>query len=291
MTVSVFLSHNKEDKAFVRQLARDLDNHGVKFWLDEAEINIGDSLIEKIRSGLDEMDYVAVILSPNSIASPWVQREVDVAMNQEISGKKVKVLPILYRKCELPGFLPGKAYADFTEESRYEDAFAKVVRSIGVVFNKKALESNLTNASLGQALNNAAIINLPVFRKPFHRPFQYMGMSISKASKSVGQEPNEADNIIVENDDCHMFLEAEGNFINNVEVDLKKTEPHFQTQEFDSVPILGSLSINPSELELVRKQTHFHSYYDHRKKLKISVCCSYDGAPLTVCFSAKYYGM
>jgi TIR domain len=280
MTVSVFLSHNKEDKAFVRQLARDLDNHGVRFWLDEAEINVGDSLIEKIRSGLDEVDYVAVILSPNSIASPWVQREVDVAMNQEISGRKIKVLPIMYHNCELPGFLLGKAYADFTEESLYEDAFAKLVRSIGIVFNKKALESYLSGATLGQALDNAAIINLPMFRKPFHRPFQYMGMSVSSASESVGQEPNAVGNIIVENDDCSMLLEAEGNFIHYVEVDLKKTEPHLQTQEFDSVPILGSLSINPSELELVRKQTHFHAYYDHRKKLKISVCCSYDGAPL-----------
>lgn len=107
MTVSVFLSHNKEDKPFVKQLARDLENHGVKCWLDEAEINVGDSLIEKIRSGLDEVDYVAVILSPNSIASPWVQREVDVAMNQEIKGKRVKVLPIMYRNCDLPGFLLG----------------------------------------------------------------------------------------------------------------------------------------------------------------------------------------
>ena len=291
MTVSVFLSHNKEDKLFVRQLARDLDNHGVKCWLDQAEINVGDSLIEKIRSGLDQVDYVAVILSPNSISSPWVQREIDVAINQEINGKRVKVLPILYRKCELPGFLLGKFYADFTEECQYEDAFAKLARSIRIVFNKKALQSNLTDSTLGQALDKAAIINLPLFSNPFHRPFQYIGMSIASASAAVGQEPNEANNIIIDNDDCHMFLETEGNFINYVEVDLKKTAPHLQTQEFDSVPILGSLSINPAELELARKQTHFHTYYDHRKKLKISVSCLYDGAPLTVGFSAKYYGM
>jgi hypothetical protein len=291
MIASVFLSHNKEDKAFVRQLARDLDNHGVKFWLDEAEINVGDSLIEKIRSGLDEVDYVAVVLSPNSIASPWVQREVDVAMNQEISGKKVKVLPILYRQCELPGFLLGKAYADFTEESQYEDAFAKLIRSIGVVFNKRALEVNFSGATLGEASDNATIINLPMLHKPFHRPFQYIGMSIASASESVGQAPNKVGNIIVENDDCSMLLEAEGNFINYVDVDLKGTEPHFLTQEFDSEPLLGALSINPSELELVRKQTHYHTYYDHRKKLKISVYCSDDGMPLSVGFSAKYYGM
>lgn len=288
---SVFLSHNMEDKTFVRQLARDLDNHGVKYWLDEAEIKVGDSLIEKIRSGLDEVDFVAVILSPNSIASAWVQREMDVAMNQEIYGKRVKVLPIMYQKCELPGFLLGKLYADFTDNTLYEKALEKLVNSIGIVFNKNALESNLTGATLGKALDKAALLNLPLFCKPFHRPFQYIGMSIAVAAEVVGQEPNKVGNIIVESNDCHLFLEAEGNFINYVEVDLLQTAPHFQNQEFDSVPILGSLSINPAELDFVEKNIHSHTYYDHRKKLKISVSCDYDGGPLTVGFSAKYYGM
>jgi hypothetical protein len=99
-----------------------LDNQGIPFWLDEAEIKVGESLIEKIRAGIDKVDFVAVILSPNSVASAWVQREVDVAMNQEIAGRRVKVLPLMYRKCELPGFLLGKRYADFTEDSRYPAA-------------------------------------------------------------------------------------------------------------------------------------------------------------------------
>jgi len=55
--------------------------------------------------------------------------------------------------------------------------------------------------------------------------------------------------------------------------------------------VLGSLSINPSELDLVRMKTHFHTYYDHKKQLQISVACQYDGAPLLVGFSSKYYGM
>lgn len=88
MSVSIFLSHTAADKPFVRNLARDLENHGVKYWLDEAEIKIGESLIEKIRQGIDEFDYVAVILSPGSVASPWVQREVDVAMSRRYRGRE-----------------------------------------------------------------------------------------------------------------------------------------------------------------------------------------------------------
>ena len=88
-----------------------------------------------------------------------------------------------------------------------------------------------------------------------------------------------------------MCLEAEGNFISYVDVELKRTAPHRQDQVFDSEMVLGALSINPSELELVRKKTHFHTYYDHKKRLKVSVSCLYDGAPLSVGFSSKYYGM
>jgi hypothetical protein len=291
MSVFIFLSHTVADKPFVRKLARDLDNHGIKYWLDEAEIKIGESLIEKIRQGIDEVDYVAVILSPRSVASPWVQREVDVAMSQEIQGKRVKVLPIMYQSCELPGFLLGKVYADFTEESGYADAFKRLVESMGLVFNRRALEPGSSNLSLGDAIDRAVRLNLRLLAKPFHRPFQYIGLSVSDAAKEVGHAPNEVGNIIIDTEDCHMLLEAEGNFISYVDVELKKTAPHYQTQEFDSEAILGALSINPSELDLVRKQTHCHVYNDHRKGLQISVGCLYDEGPLSVGFSTKYYGM
>jgi len=152
------------------------------------------------------------------------------------------------------------------------------------------LESKITASSLHDALDKASIINLPVFSKPFHRPFQYMGMTIADAAKEVEHEPNKVGNIIVDTDDCHMLLEAEGNFIQYIDIDVKKTAPQYLDREFDSEPVLASLSINPAELDLVRKRTDYHTYYDHRKKLKISVSCPYDGSPLNVGFSSKYYG-
>jgi hypothetical protein len=114
-------------------------------------------------------------------------------------------------------------------------------------------------------------------------------MSIAEAAKAVGGEPNKVGNIIIDSEQSHMLLEAEGNFINYVDVELKKTAPWSPSRPFDSEAILGVLSINPSELELVRKQTHFHTYYDHKRKLKIGVSCQYEGAPLSVGFSSKYY--
>lgn len=128
----VFLSHNHVDKPFARKLAADLRQAGHTVWIDEAEIMIGDSLIEKIRQGLDEVDFVVAILSVASIDSPWVQRELDIASNREIAERRVVVLPLLREKVELPGFLRGKRYADFTDDSQYEQSFRQLLRPLGV---------------------------------------------------------------------------------------------------------------------------------------------------------------
>ena len=128
---SLFISHTHSDKSFVRKLADDLIDFNIDVWIDEAEIKIGDSLIDKIREGIDKVDFLAVILSPESVESEWVKREVDIAMNQEIRGKKIKVLPLMYKKCDLPWFLEGKYFGDFTNPEYYNSAFNALLTKLG----------------------------------------------------------------------------------------------------------------------------------------------------------------
>lgn len=127
----IFLSHTSEDKPFVRHLKNDLERHGVtKVWLDEAEIQIGDSLIKKIDEGLKMTKYIGVILSPRSVKSKWVEKELDIAMNREIGSGEVVVLPLVMEECEIPGFLQGKLYADFYSEEKYEESLHKLLRRL-----------------------------------------------------------------------------------------------------------------------------------------------------------------
>lgn len=149
----------------------------------------------------------------------------------------------------------------------------------------------LGTLTLANAIERAIDSGVHILNAPFHRPFQYIGMSIQEAARNVGGKPNRVGNIIIDTEQSHMLLEAEGNFVSYVNVELKKAAPCCQNRPFDSEPVLGALSISPSELELVRKQTHFHTYYDHRRRLKVTVSCQYDGSPLLVQFSSKYYGM
>lgn len=127
----IFLSHTSLDKPFVRRLKAALNERGVDdVWVDEAEIMVGDSLTQKIEEGLTKTRYFGVVLSPRSIQSRWVKKELEAAMNRELKTGSVVVLPLLYEKCELPPFLEGKLYADFTSESAFAESLEKLLRRL-----------------------------------------------------------------------------------------------------------------------------------------------------------------
>ncbi len=127
---SIFLSHSSRNNKFARKLASLLREREIEVWLDEAELQVGDSLIWKISAAIQNIDYLGVILSPQSVVSEWVKKEVEVAINQEISGKKINVLPILREKCDIPLFLKGKIYVDLSSAYKYKKNFPKLVKKI-----------------------------------------------------------------------------------------------------------------------------------------------------------------
>ncbi len=130
--LNVFISHNYKDKPMARKIAKELNRYGIKAWIDESEIKLGDSLIEKIRDGLDHMDFLVALISDNSIHSEWVKKELDIAMNSEIEGKRVVTIPILVGKCELPGFLKGKLYADMSTTRKYNENISTLIKRFDI---------------------------------------------------------------------------------------------------------------------------------------------------------------
>jgi hypothetical protein len=123
-----FISHSTKDKPFVRKLAADLVASGVKVWLDEQNILVGDSIPEKIAQGLAESDFFLIVVSENSVNSAWVKRELNSAIVHEIERRKVTVLPIKLDGAKMPDTINDKLYADFSQS--YEDGLEKLLRSI-----------------------------------------------------------------------------------------------------------------------------------------------------------------
>jgi hypothetical protein len=94
----LFLSHASEDKAaVVIPLAEELASRGIRVWLDEQQLTIGDSLSQKIDAGLSQSRFGAVVLSPSFFAKEWPKRELDGLVARETAlGVKV-ILPIWHK--------------------------------------------------------------------------------------------------------------------------------------------------------------------------------------------------
>ena len=113
--MSVFISYSHEDKKFVDILAANLVKYKARVWVDRWELHVGDSIIDKIQDAIQESDALIIVISKASLKSEWCKKELSSGLLRELEEKKVLVLPALLEKCDMPVFLRGKKYADFTD--------------------------------------------------------------------------------------------------------------------------------------------------------------------------------
>lgn len=152
---TIFLSHSSKDKPFVRRLASVLKQQGIQVWMDEDELSIGDSLPDKLSTALMQTDYIGVILSPNSVSSEWVNKEIKAAIMDEMQKKRTRILPILYKDCEIPIFLQEKIFIDFRNSDTDQVIFDERITDLAGVLLGKAREAHNdqdTRASLPRLL-------------------------------------------------------------------------------------------------------------------------------------------
>ena len=125
----LFVCHCSSDHAFVNWLARELGKKGIKAWVDEGEILVGDSLIERIQKGISKTKYFAAVLSKNSVKSRWVTKELEMAIAKEFEEGRVVILPVIIEDCEIPLYLKTKRYADFrkSDEKGLQDLLQVLV--------------------------------------------------------------------------------------------------------------------------------------------------------------------
>lgn len=125
---NVFLCHASADKPFVRQVWSDLANLGHKPWLDEYEIKVGDSIVQKINEGTKEAGALVLFLSKASAESAWVQREWSSALARQLSARNIRILPAMIEDCEIPSIIADVKYADFRDS--YNDGLAGLMSGL-----------------------------------------------------------------------------------------------------------------------------------------------------------------
>lgn len=90
----VFISHSTKDRWIARQMAHLLEEKGeeyrVRTFLDEKNIEGGDSIPETIRESIQKCSEFLVLLSQYSIDRPWVLIEIGAAW-----ALKKRIVPVI----------------------------------------------------------------------------------------------------------------------------------------------------------------------------------------------------
>jgi tetratricopeptide (TPR) repeat protein len=109
----IFISHASADDAFVAELRQALEAHRLPVWVDSRNLRGGAKLAPEIQAAIEQAPQVLVVLSPSTVNSPWVRREIAQALEVEKrrGDDGYRVIPLL-----LPGITPGALGTWFDEE-------------------------------------------------------------------------------------------------------------------------------------------------------------------------------
>ncbi|MEY8432863.1 TIR domain-containing protein [Lachnospiraceae bacterium 48-42] len=99
--MKIFISHSSRDIDIYNELADALKEKGYTIF-NVNEVNVGESVIEKIKFALNDSDVLVAIITENFLNSSWAQAELSSAI---LSTNSIRVLPVVVGDVFIPNFL------------------------------------------------------------------------------------------------------------------------------------------------------------------------------------------
>ena len=110
-----------------------LKSHNLRVCIDFQDFSAGAYIIENIADAISFSRKTIAVLSPDFVESDWCQKELMMASTQ--IRNRHKVIPIMYRGCQVPRFLCDLTYLDWCNEDVRGTFWDQLIRTIddGVV--------------------------------------------------------------------------------------------------------------------------------------------------------------
>jgi uncharacterized protein YjbI with pentapeptide repeats len=145
---SCFISYSTSNQDFANRLYADLQSEGVRCWFALHHMRPGGKIDEQIDAAIRLYDRLLLILSAESMSSPWVKTEIGKARHKELAEKRRVLFPLALvpfndiRKWEQFNadlgedtakeirefFLPD--FSDWKNHDAYQQWFAKVLNAL-----------------------------------------------------------------------------------------------------------------------------------------------------------------
>jgi TIR domain len=124
----LFISHSSRDMNAALQLATTLNFCSIDVWLDDWELQVGQSLTDEIARAMNDSRFIAILITENYNKSVWTKTEYKKALAREQKEQRIVMLPLIVGEAEIPDFLEDKIYIDLRK-----DFFAGLVKVVGMV--------------------------------------------------------------------------------------------------------------------------------------------------------------
>ena len=140
---SCFISYSSKDQEFAERLYADLQSRGVRCWFAPEDLKIGDKLRLAFDEAIRVHDKLMVLLSKNSVGSPWVEKEVETAFEKERREKRTMLFPIRLDEAVMNTDQAWAAdirrtrhigdFRDWKNHDSYKKAFDRLLRDLKAV--------------------------------------------------------------------------------------------------------------------------------------------------------------
>ena len=124
----IFISHSSRDKDAALKLATTLNFCAIDVWLDDWELEVGQSLTDEIAKAMDDSRYIAILITENYNETVWTKTEYKKALAREQKEKRTVMLPLIVGEAQIPDFLEDKVYIDLRTEF-----FSGISKLVGMI--------------------------------------------------------------------------------------------------------------------------------------------------------------
>ncbi len=103
----MFISHSSKDKKEIEEVLPYINAINLPVWFDKYNIDVGESIVEKVEEGLQNSKAVIFWITKNFINSKWCKKEMQVFIRRMIE-ENILIISILDKGIEikdLPIFL------------------------------------------------------------------------------------------------------------------------------------------------------------------------------------------
>jgi len=130
----VFVSHSSADNAFgldlERQLQEALGDPEAVFYDRDGGLIGGDEWMGRLQHKISDSNVFVLLLSPQAFDSPWVQKELRMALRAAVSSEGKVIIPVLHRETPVWPFLEDYQFVRYAWPRPPDEAFVELLATV-----------------------------------------------------------------------------------------------------------------------------------------------------------------